>query len=389
MEKLSLPCRRITPQGRHCFYGYYDNPAFSFDGTRHLCHIVPFYDRLPTKEDVAQLAVIDIATGGLEAFADTRAWNFQQGSMLQWHPDRDGVVLYNDWREGGYVCVERDIAAGTERLLERPVANVAQRGGMALSVNFDRMFDFRPGYGYCQRRDPWYGVKVPDDDGVWLMSLATGRAELIIPYTAMLDLLGPPDDDPDPKIAVNHINFNTDGSRFVFLVRNFPGPGRDGWRTAIVTADTDGSMYPLAGWGYASHYHWRDRDVVAFHSQGAELGDLGKQLYELTDRTHEGRAIDPSFFVLDGHNSYSPDRNWMLYDRYPTGDETRELYLYDLQNRRGYTLGAYYAPDAIGGDIRCDLHPRWARDGRSISFDSIHEGYRGIYRMDLTPLIGG
>ena len=35
-------------------------------------------------------------------------------------------------------------------------------------------------------------------------------------------------------------------------------------------------------------------------------------------------------------------------------------------------------------DVRCDLHPRWNRKGNAITFDSTHEGFRGIYRVELT-----
>jgi len=32
--------------------------------------------------------------------------------------------------------------------------------------------------------------------------------------------------------------------------------------------------------------------------------------------------------------------------------------------------------------VRCDLHPRWSRDGRYITVDSIHSGNRGIYALN-------
>jgi hypothetical protein len=30
-------------------------------------------------------------------------------------------------------------------------------------------------------------------------------------------------------------------------------------------------------------------------------------------------------------------------------------------------------PRRLAGDLRCDLHPRWSRDGRQIRIDAIEE----------------
>jgi Tol biopolymer transport system component len=126
---------------------------------------------------------------------------------------------------------------------------------------------------------------------------------------------------------------------------------------------------------------------VTFHSMGAELGSEGPQLYVLKDKTHEGEIIDKNFFLRDGHDSYSPDRNWMLYDSYPDNEGYRHLYLYNLNKKKGIILGSYYSYPNITGDFRCDLHPRWNRSGNAISFDSIHEGHRHIYYMDLKEIM--
>jgi 2-polyprenyl-6-methoxyphenol hydroxylase-like FAD-dependent oxidoreductase len=57
---------------------------------------------------------------------------------------------------------------------------------------------------------------------------------------------------------------------------------------------------------------------------------------------------------------------------------------------QGWCLGGVKTlPRMEGGEmeIRCDLHPRWNRTGDAISFDSLHEGFRGVYSMQIGPLL--
>ncbi len=156
-------------------------------------------------------------------------------------------------------------------------------------------------------------------------------------------------------------------------------------RTAILTADAAGSeLCCLSGFGLASHYYWRDPDHLLI------WGDAGRgaELYLLADRTGQSKTVDAGFFLDDGHCSYSPDRRWILYDSYPV-DDYRSLYIYDVKRGHGETLGMFYSPPDITGDIRCDLHPRWNRAGTMISFDSAHEGFRAMYSMDLSTWMSG
>ena len=39
------------------------------------------------------------------------------------------------------------------------------------------------------------------------------------------------------------------------------------------------------------------------------------------------------------------------------------------------------------GTLRCDLHPRWNRDGRQVCIDSIHEGNRHMYVLDVPRIV--
>ena len=46
-------------------------------------------------------------------------------------------------------------------------------------------------------------------------------------------------------------------------------------------------------------------------------------------------------------------------------------------------IGDFFVPEAYRVTYcRCDLHPRWRRDGRALAFNSVHEGSRQIYLVD-------
>ncbi|OAS15642.1 hypothetical protein [Paenibacillus oryzisoli] len=379
---------RVTQEDGHYFFGYYDTPAWSQSDRYHLCHKVEFMDRLPHAADNAVVGFIDMLDHSFHPVAETTAWNFQQGSMLQWHPAfPEEEIIYNTRDGETYRGIVHNIHTGSSRQLALPVANVDPTGTYAVSISFDRMFDFRPGYGYEGREDPYKEARHSTADGIFLIDLSTGESRLVLSLQHIWDFTKSRFQGQDKKLLINHITFNTDGSRLVFLVRYFPEPG-EVWETAILTVNRDGSgLFLLSDYSYASHYHWRDSETIVFHSRGVENGDAGDQLYELRDLTHEAEMIDNSFFLRDGHCSYSPDRQYMLYDSYPDADGYRHLYVYSLKNKRGLTLGSYYSLPDIDGDIRCDLHPRWNRAGTHISFDSIHEGKRHVYAMDLRKVL--
>lgn len=385
-----FPSIRITDGERHSFYGYYDNSAFSGNDRYHLIHRVSFCDRLQKPGDIAEIGMIDLESGSYTPLAETTAWNFQQGSMLQWNPaSPDDEIIYNVTGQGQYCAAVQNVRTSQVRYTEYPIASVAPVGNIALGINFGRMFDFRPGYGYADLQDPYREELHPDQDGVFVIDLLTGAGRLVLSLDEIWAFIKPIFQTQEAKLTINHITFNTDGTRFLFLARWTP-PQRQRHVTALLTANADGSgLRCLSTDVLQSHYHWRDaRKFVMFGG-----GPQGDQLYEYEDIQAEAAgstdpvAIDPAYFLRDGHCSYSPNRRWMLYDSYPDRDRMRHLYVYDLLRRRGTTLGSYYSPPSIAGDIRCDLHPRWNRAGTMITFDSAHEGHRHVYAMDLRALL--
>jgi hypothetical protein len=381
-ESFFLEARRLSPSDAHYFFGYYDLPAWSPDGRRHLAHRVEFMDRLPRKEDRAQVGVLDAEKGGtFGPLAETRAWNFQQGAMLQWLPGAPERVLFNQWLGDRVGAVVLETASGRRREFGLPAATVSPDGRSALSVHFGRMLDFRAGYGYAGLADPRAGRAQPEDDGIHRLDVQTGETRLLAPLSELGRMAG---FDREKKLLVNHVNFNPDGSRFVFLLRDFPQAGRP-WATTAMSLDAEGNdPRILVDRAVASHYHWRDAQMLAMVA--AARGEvLTLRIYNTL--TGDAWAPSPSFFVDDGHCSFSPGGDWLLYDSYPR-EGMRYLSLWHLREKRGWCLGAFRTTPMstpLDIDIRCDLHPRWSPDGLAVSFDSIHEGMRGIYRMDLEP----
>lgn len=395
---LSVPLRRMSPDGGHYFFGYYDVPAADAAG-RHLCHKVPFRDHIPGPADEAVLGWIplpgsvDEPAGELPftPFAETTAWNFQQGSMLQWIPTLPDTCIYNSFENGRLGSCLHNVRTGERRCLPLPVMNVSADGRSALCGNMARQFAFRPGYGYAGAMDAGADVHAPEDDGVFLMDLMSGEYHLILSLSRIVDFLlkaGAPLEGR--KVMINCMTFNPSGTRFILFLRNFPAASDPKWYTYIPTADRSGwQLHHHPVWGSASHYHWRDDETLVIWTKATE----GRQpdLLLLDDRTGERQIIDRSFFLQDGHCSFSPDRRWLLYDSYPDAhspDNFRNLQVYDLAARRGVDLGRFRSdPQRRDDDNRCDLHPRWLPGGRSISFDSVHEGVRGLYWADLRGVI--
>lgn len=378
--------QRVTPEGRDYFFGYYDLPAVSAVDGACLCHRVPFIDRRPGVGDEAEVGICERREGGwgdFQPLAVTRTWNFQQGSMLQWLGPDHRRVFWNDSDGGaGAEGVVYTVGDGSMRRLGRPLASVSRDGKWGLSIAFGRLHTFRPGYGYVGVADPCGAEAEPSADGVWLVDVATGGSELVLSLAAVGEFMRGYGYAGGAKLLVNHITFNPSGGRFLALVRYFNAEERPKWVTFAFTARRDGSdIRPLLTCGQVSHYWWDDDEQLTFWCDGPE----GLQLYTVDSRGYPPSmaVINADFFRADGHCSVSPDGRYLLYDSYPKGEPYRRLYLYDRPAGSGVCVGIFEDLAVEDRELRCDLHPRWNPDGSGFTFDSGHEGFRGVYEIKL------
>ncbi|MCK4282902.1 MAG: hypothetical protein KAX44_01190 [Candidatus Brocadiae bacterium] len=379
------PAVPVTSGPGHHFFGYYDKTPWDATGRYILALETGFADRPPEPDDVAAVGLIDTENDcAWQPLTQTTAWNWQQGAMLQWLPGAsDRLIVYNCLHKGHFAGVIRHAFRDEERLLPRPVYALSPDGRTAFSTNFARIADTRPGYGYVGLADPWKDDPHPEDDGIYWMDIEKGEHRLIISL-ARIAACRPDGSMESAKHWFNHVQVNTDGSRFAFLHR-WRKPEEPHWRTRLFTADPDGSdVHCVADHEMVSHYDWRRPDhILAW----ARQHDIGDGYFLFTDRSDGRKVLGKGTLTKDGHCSYSPDRRWILTDEAPDSEHKGTLLLYRPDDGERVDIGRFFSPLQLAGEIRCDLHPRWSRDGRQICFDSAHEGGRQVYVMDVGQIV--
>ena len=381
-----VPARAVTKGPKHHFFGYYDKCPWDSTGRYLLCMETDFIDRQPKAGEELTVGMVDLKDGDKYVPLDTTAaWSWQQGTMLQWlgsAPDKE--VIYNAVAEKQSVAVIRDVHTGKTRTLPRPVYAMSPDGKKAVTLDFARLHRLRPGYGYATVPETHADELAPDKLGIWLMDAATGKNELVV---SLKQLAG---NKPDARFDgaehwVNHLQFNPSATRFVFLHR-WKKPGDRSWQTRLYTAKPDGTDLRLhLDDGMTSHFDWRDDDTLLAWARTKKDGDM---FYLIPVADEPPKVVFGDVCDRDGHCSYSPDRKWVLNDTYPDKDSNRQLMLLKVANGRRYDLNKFRSPAALAGPFRCDLHPRWNRDGTQVCIDSAHEPTRQVYVLDVKDAVG-
>ncbi len=386
--RIDAPIRAVTAGPKAHFFGYYDKCPWDASGRYLLGMEIGYCDRNPEPGEPLTVGLIDTDDGNRFVELDrTLAWSWQQGTMLQWlgsAPDRR--VVYNTLDEAtvAYQAVIRDIIDGSVRTLPRAIYALSLDGTQALTLDYERVNRLRPGYGYLMVPERDADDPAPTGKGIYQIDIESGRDRLILPLAEVAAR------DPDERFQgstqhwFNHLQFNPSGTRFIVLHR-WKRPDR-GWWTRLYTARPDGSDLRLhADEGLVSHFDWRDdRTILAWARVEGASG-----FFLIDVETNEATRFAPEVLTRDGHCSYSPDRRWILNDTYPDRDRLQHLMVIRSSDRSVFEVGAFYLAPELRGPFRCDLHPRWNRDGTKVCIDSAHiDKTRQMYVVDVSDIVG-
>jgi len=349
---------------------------------------------------------------------ETSAWNWQMGSQLQWlrgTPERQ--LIYNSRAPApdagnpyaDFCSTVYSLDTQTSRQLPLPVYVVAPHGAWALCVDYSRFQVTHPTIGYAATRKEPELAEAPAHDGIYRMEIDSGDWQLILGLQQLRDFR--PLESMDRAIHwVTHLEINPSATRFLFIHRwtrrvedetcflhrlfsanpdgsdlrllectdhPLPQLADDFDIDAVGTFDYEKSEYQI------SHPAWKnDHQIIVW---GPHEGSIHYHLYD--ELTGEVAVIGADCLTENGHMTFSPDEKWILSDTYPDKvSNERLLILYDVANERRYDIGSFYTDPNLGKPNRCDLHPRWKPDGSEVCIDSVHEGQRQMYLVDVSRL---
>lgn len=250
-----------SPTSAHFYFGYYDKSPLNAISTCHLAMRVEFMNRLPNADDEAIIGYFDLANGKFMELTTTNAFNWQQGSMLQWlGPDFNREIIFNRRTARGFQAVIYDLKTRHERLLERPIYSISRNGELALTIDFERHYWCRRGYSYDGIVVPEKNKPIVPDDGIWMMNINDNSVTKVICIGRLL-LIAPLASMKDATHYIEHIMFSPNGRLFAFYHR---WKLEDGGIYARLYVASTNDCHPqlVHDTGRLSHYCWIDDENI-------------------------------------------------------------------------------------------------------------------------------
>lgn len=380
---LSAEVRQITFGPQHHFFGYFGHVRtipWNASGRYMLALRSEFQERMPRPGEAANILLLDTQNNYAERVVEqTKAWNFQQGTMLYWNPQAPETQFFFNDRDpvtNEIFCVLFDTSKGTngERIAEYRYQDasfgnggVAQHGGWFLGINYGRLARLRPVTGYPGAKD-WTAGRTghPTDDGVFKVNTQTREKSLLVSFKQLADALREKRPDVDQKeLFINHTLWSRDDGRIYFFVRGDFETGPDRLDVPFTMRADGTELRPLA-MHIGGHPEWEsDRTLIGHKGKDQILFDVVEQKIAGTLGTSE------TFPSPGGDIALSPDGQWFV-----NGHGSKGKNYYTILHRAdgailrttGFDQGGY-----IKGELRIDPSPNWNRNGTELMVVAVDE----------------
>lgn len=364
--------KRITTESGETFFGYYDKSPvngkglLAFHRTKHETKNKPSADK-------AIEIVVRGADGKNVIAGESSSYTWQQGARTQWM--NDDLLVYNVYEGGTYRS--KVYSASEKKVVKTFDYPVQDSFGTKyfLSINHRRLMSVSPDYGY--RNMPLYSEQELADlehDGIWKVDYISGEGHLLV---TLRDVVGcEPEALFDESLhTVNHVMINKAGDKFIFIHRFYQGK-----RKADRLLMYDGEkLKVLVKEKMVSHCCWFDNDTVFGY-----LRYGGKDGFFFIDVNSGKVTLCEDLSNLgngDGHPTCCG--NMIVVDTYPDKSRMQHLILYDRDKKSVVELLEAFHGLKYMYETRCDMHPRFAPDGKCVYFDSVYSGKRALCMINL------
>ena len=448
-EIKTIECKveRLTNGPKHHLFGFHDLLISNKADTKYLCLEVETIDRPPLPCE--QFGVGYVENGQFVKVGETTALNYPQGARQQWVGDSNLFTVNNrvgnKWAADLY---DADTNTLVEHL-PATVHMLTKDGRYALGLDYARLHRLG-GYGYTGIEDIGANDPFPSDSGITIMDMKTKEVKVLVSVKQVAEC-GTSNLSGKAHHYLTHLCINPSGTRVAFLHRYFMPDGGLMTRLMTIGLDGSNLRCIGQGflshydWKDDSHIYIFGRtgnSVDAMRNNpimsnplvkyslrfvkkivkmiiGKGKGIVGGMSFLMIEDSElaQATAFAKDIIPTDGHPMTNPkDGDWCICDNYPDTEGFRDLFLYgfskDLRINLGrfkrlfedpnMTLKADYFKGvdanilkAISEEqlaftrsgLHCDFHPRWNRDGSVAVFDSIHEGTRQIYAVNVDSII--
>jgi hypothetical protein len=360
------PDIEISAPNMHCFFGYYDKSPWN----RSMSYIIynSIHKDIP---EAININVYNLETKEHTILDETKAWNWQQGSMLQWTSEIDVIYNIYDPESQRYKAKSHNIKTGDCFLYELPIYAKGKKSDVFLSLNFTRLQLLAKGYGYNTYQE--ISLLPNDQDGIWMLNMKTNAIELILTINELVNYK-PRSEFLGAKHYINHVEYCADDKSCIFIHRWSQNQAPFKSRLFIFDIDSK-TLRLLLDNNHVSHFCWKDESELLIY---ATKDNKEKGYFLINVETGFQSEIYKGMPEEDGHPSYSPDKKFILTDIYPDASRNQSLFLYESSTGNLKTINSFYSPFSYFDDYRCDLHPRWSPDGQYVSVDTTYSGLRSL-----------
>jgi hypothetical protein len=360
------------------FFGYYDKNPSNGEGLI-IFHTSQFDTSKPIEEaEYIEINLVNEETNNVIWSSKTKAFNWQQGSRLQWATNKK--FIYNDFDETKNIYISKLVSIKDFKVskYDMPVQDI-YCDDYFLSLNYERLASLKSDYGYYSKPQPSRNELIDFSiDGIWRVEISSHEKTLLLSFSDILDFQNKPE-FLKSEHEVNHIQISPTGDRFIFLHRYFLNGKR--YDRLFLASTITKKMELLSDSSLISHYCWLNENSLAIFLHDNKYGE---SYFHFELEKHKWTKILGLDLFGDGHPSGINTR--MITDTYPDRAGMQNLFLVkDINKEESIELlGKFYHPLKFKGSSRCDLHPRFDYKRNIVYFDSAFSGKRQLYKITLS-----